>query len=100
MFAEAAYAVYIIHPLIVLPCFYATVNIIKACQWATIFNIVKTPPTVIPLPLPAYFLAVPMGTSEEGVVWFGFVMTALLSMVVVWPVAYLLRKLPLLRDVL
>jgi len=100
MFAEAAYAVYIIHPLIIFPCFYATVNIIKACQWATVFNMVKTPPTAFQLPVPAYFLAVPMGTSEEGVVWFGFVITALLSMVVVWPVAYLLRKLPLLRDVL
>jgi len=100
MFAEAAYTVYIIHPLIIFPCFYATVNIIMACQWATVFNMVKTPPSAFQLPVPAYFLAVPTGTSEEGVVWFGFVITALLSMVVVWPVAYLLKKLPLLRDVL
>lgn len=38
--------------------------------------------------------------GNEGLIWFGFVYTAVLSLVVVWPLAYLFKKLPGFRDVL
>lgn len=92
IFCEAAYTAYLIH--------FFFIN----CGIELYFRLAKA---VSPLPSESFFtvssnncLVHGLSTDNEVYSWFGFLFVATFANLCTWPVAHLLRKLPLLNKIL
>ena len=86
--AAQAYAVYLLHPYVVL-----------LIAWAYMQLVAAEPVTFAQ---PASDSAVPVSCTDVGQLrlWLGFACTSVLSVLVVWPLAAAMRRLPGFRRVL
>merc|ERR1712241_125234 len=85
----AAYAVYVIHPLIYCAFTIAFVQILKTAGVPIVFEgivFLTVGPDGQPTPLP------------DGYIWGGWVFVLVLTQCVVWPLAHFMRKLPILNK--
>lgn len=85
-FSNAAYAVYLLHPFIVVPLTMLWVNILRACGIEVLFEHGST--------------ASSSNLGSDGWVWAGYVFIAVTSQLVVWPLAHFFRQLPFICEVL
>jgi len=86
-FSDAAYTVYLIHPLVVVP-----------IMWTYILLLDSLSNVKIEFPDQGSVSSTLLGS--DGFIWLGWVYVSVLSQAIVWPLAWTVRKLPLLNQVL
>jgi len=93
--ADAAYTVYLIHPLVVIPMCFAFCKMMEA-SGVGVYG--ATTPSMYGVVPPFTFVIAT--ENQEAVAWGGWLFTTALAELVVWPLAWCIAKAPLLRRVL
>mmetsp|Transcript_102251 Transcript_102251/g.181557 ORF Transcript_102251/g.181557 Transcript_102251/m.181557 type:complete len:484 (+) Transcript_102251:57-1508(+) len=94
---DAHYTVYLIHPYIVTLAVCSYPVILKGCGLQV--EKVWTDPPLNKLTHGGVQMAF-LVEGGEGLLWLGFLYTVSVTLIIVWPFAWLLRKMPLLNQVL
>jgi len=95
-FSDAAYTVYIIHPFVVTLIVWSYVVIVDACGANAMRDMGST--DGLGVDVPVWFVI--ESDAGEGLLWLGWFYTWVMSNLIVWPLSYGLKQLPVLRDVL
>jgi len=86
-FSDSAYTVYLIHPWVVVPVLWTYILLLDSLAGVKVeFGDQSTVSTT--------------SLGNDGWIWLGWVYVATLSQFIVWPLAWVVRKLPLLNKVL
>ena len=86
--AGAAYTVYIIHPMVVVPITWTWVLILRALGEEVYFNTAASDTTST------------TQLSSDGFIWAGWFYVSIVSLAILWPLSAAVRRLPGLREVL
>jgi hypothetical protein len=89
-FSDAAYTVYIIHPVVITLTVWSYVAIVHACGANAMKDIGDG----------RWVRFVIESDAGEGLLWLGWFYTCVVSNLILWPLSYGLKQLPVLRDVL
>jgi hypothetical protein len=95
-FSDAAYTVYIIHPVVVTLIVWSYVVIVDACGANAMRDMGSTDGLGGSYPM----RFVIESDAGEGLLWLGWFYTLVVSNMILWPLSYGLKQLPVLRDIL
>ena len=103
-FSDAAYAAYVIHPLIIVPVTFAFVSIVRKTG-REVFDLgdaeLVTLADSIDFDARGLFVLVAHDKSDaEGLMWGAFFFISILTELITWPIAHVLCKAPVLNKVL
>jgi len=96
--SDAAYTVYLIHPYIITLALGSYPMILKSC--GVVVEKAWTDPPLNGLTHSGVNMAFLVESQGEGLLWLGFLYTVIVSNILLWPLAWLLRQMPVLRDVI
>jgi len=96
--SDAAYTVYLIHPYIVTLAVWSYPVILKACGLTV--EKAWTEPPLNGITHEGVNMAFLVESQSEVVLWLGFFYIVIAANLVLWPLAWLLRQLPVLKDVI
>ena len=85
--SQAAYTVYIVHPLVVVPVTWSYKALLEEVGGESLYFCPDTSVSKTRL-------------THDGLVWLGFAYTSILSLLILWPSAHFIRKLPGLNQIL
>merc|ERR1712039_196844 len=85
-FSDAAYTVYLIHPWVVVPVVWSYILVLESLFHVKVEFQDKGSVSDTPL-------------GSDCLIWLGWIYVAVLSQLIVWPLAWAVRKFPLLNQV-
>lgn len=89
--SDAAYTVYLIHPWVVVPISWSFTLLVRGFS---------SQPSVTFWDRELFKVVDVIQCSGEWMIWLGAAYTSVLSLLIVWPLAWFIKQLPLVRDVL